>query len=71
MEPAKAPDKAAIRLDKTCVDRDDRVATTRDKEDLGGPYVLHNMKYGSEDLVRMITKVSTMQGTKDGKVQTV
>ena len=59
-EPAKAPDEAAIRLDKTCVDGDDRVATTRDKEDLGGQHVLHNTKYGSEDLVGMKTKVSTM-----------
>ena len=41
-EPAKAPDEAASRLNKTCVDKSDRVATTRDKEDLRGPHVLHN-----------------------------
>ena len=46
-EPAKAPDEAANRLDKTCVDEDDRVANTRDKEDLRGPHVLHNTKYRS------------------------
>ena len=36
-----------------------------------GPHVLHNTKYGSEDLVGMETKVSTVEGTREGKVQTV
>ena len=37
-EPAKAPDKALNMPDKTCVDENDRVANTRDKEDLRGPH---------------------------------
>ena len=71
MEPAKAPDEADIKLDITCVDGDDRSATTRDKEDLSGQHVLHNTKYGYEDLVGVKTNVSTVKGTREEKVQTV
>ena len=33
--------------------------------------MLHNMKYGSEDLLGMTTKVSAVRSTEEGKVQTV
>ena len=33
--------------------------------------MLHNTKYRSEDFLGMNTEVSTMKGTKEGKVQTV
>ena len=33
--------------------------------------MLHNMKYGSEDLLGLKNKVSAVKGTKEGKVQTV
>ena len=70
-EPAKAPDKASSKPEKTCVEGHDRVATARDKENLEGPHVLHNMKYGSENLLGMKTKYSAVEGTKEGRVQTV
>ena len=63
-EPAKDPDK-------TCVEGHDRAPKTKDKEQLEGPHVLHNMKYGSEDVLGIKTKVSTVKGTKEGRVQTV
>ena len=50
---------------------DYRAAKTKDKEQLEGPHMLHNMKYESEDLLGMKTKVSTVKGTKEGRVQTV
>ena len=43
----------------------------QDKEKLEGPHMLHSMKYGSEDLLGMKTKVSSVKGTKTGRVQTV
>ena len=33
--------------------------------------MLHNTNYGSEDLLGMKTKVSTVKGTKEGRVKTV
>ena len=33
--------------------------------------MFHTTKYGSEELLRMKTKVSTVKGTTGGRVQTV
>ena len=38
---------------------------------MGGPHIFHTTKHGQEDLFGMKTKVSTVKGTKEGKVQTV
>ena len=65
------PYTASRRLDKICFDGHDRVANIRDKENLEGSHVLHNTKYGSEDLLGLKTKVSTVKGTTEGRVQTV
>ena len=70
-EPAKTPEEASSKPEKTCVEGYDRVATARDTENLEGPHVLHNIKYKSENLLGMKTKVSAVEGTKEGKVQTV
>ena len=43
-EPARDPDKTLNSPDRTCVDENNRVANTRDEEDLRGPHVLHNTK---------------------------
>ena len=68
-EPDKDPDEAGEKPDTTCVGELDR--TTKTKEQLGGPHISRNIKYGSEDLPGMSTKVSTVKGTTGGKVQTV
>ena len=70
-KPAKDSDKADRRPDKTCLYMNDRAATTKDKEHLTGPHVLHNTKYGSQELLGMRTKVTTVKGTKEGRVKTV
>ena len=66
-EPAKDPDEADSRPDTTCVEGHDRAAKAKDKEQLECPHVLHNMKYGSEDLLGLKNKVSAVKGTKEGK----
>ena len=38
---------------------------------MGGPHIFHTTKHGPEDLFGMKTKVSSVKGTKEGKVQTV
>ena len=38
---------------------------------MGGPHIFHTTKHGPEDLFGMKTKVSTVKGTKEGKVHTV
>ena len=54
----------------TCVGELDMRAKT--KNSLGGPYVFHTTKYGSEDLLGMNTKVSSVDGTQGGgRQQTV
>ena len=69
--PDKDPDEADREPDKTCVGGHDRAAKTKDREQLERPTMFHTTKYGSEDLLGMKTKVNTVKGTKEGKVQTV
>ena len=57
--------------DNIRVEEHDRAAKTKDREQLEGPHMFHTTKYGPEDLLVMKTKVSTVKGTKEGKVQTV
>ena len=68
MEPAKDPDEVDKKPDKTCVEGHDRTAKTKDKEQLEGPHVLHNIKYGSKDLLGMKTKVTTVKGESTNSV---
>ena len=41
------------------------------KKSLGGTHVFYKTRYGSEDLLGMNTKVSTVEGTQGGKQQTI
>ena len=68
-EPKKDPDEADKKPDTTCVGELDMGAET--KNSLGGPHVFYTTKYGSEDLLGMNTKVSTVEGTQVGTQQTV
>ena len=45
--------------------------TDKTKEQLRGQHMFHTTKYGSEELLGMKTKVSTVKGTTGGRVQTV
>ena len=63
-EPDKDPDEADKKPD-TCVGELDRAAKT--KEQLGGPHMFHNTKYGSQDLLGMSTKVSTVNDRQGGE----
>ena len=57
------------KTDKTCGEDPDNM--DKRKKQLRGQHMFHTTKYGSEDLLRMRTKVSTVKGTTRGKVQTV
>ena len=69
--PDKDPDEAGRKPDKTCLGEHDGAANTKDREQLEGPHMFHTTKCGSDDLLGMKTKVSTVKGTKEGKVHTV
>ena len=47
--------------DKTCGEEPVNMAKT--KQELGGQHMFHTTKYGSEELLGMRTKVSTVKGT--------
>ena len=67
--PEKDLDEMDKKPDKTCGEEPDRTAKTKDQ--LGGQHMFHTTKYGSEELLGMKTKVSTVKGTTGGRVQTV
>ena len=69
--PDKDPDEAGRKPDKTCLGEHEGAANTKDREQLEGPHMFHTTKCGSDDLLGMKTKVSTVKGTKEGKVHTV
>ena len=66
-ERSKDPDEVDSRPDKTCVDGHDRAAKKKGKEQLECPHVLHNIKYGSEDLLGLKTTVSAVKRYKRGE----
>ena len=68
---SQGPKLSRQQASKTCLYMNDRAATTKDKEHLTGPHDLYNTKYGSEELLWMRTKVTTVKGTKEGREQTV
>ena len=50
-EPDRDPQKADKKSHTTCVGKLDRAAKAR--EQLRGPHMFHNIKYGSEELLGM------------------
>ena len=69
--PDKNPDDVDKKTRQTCVGGHNRAAKTKDREQLEGQHMFHTTMYGSEDLLGMNAKVSTVKGTTGGKVQMV